>query len=207
MFKKTIALIALLVISFAPHAKAAEAEKPANVDLASLEKRLNGITTLRARFQQIDASGQKTTGRFYLSRPGKLRFEYDPPVNDFIVADGVFIYFYDSKMNEQSQTLISQSLADFILRKNLNLSGDIKVTKTTERNGLLFVSLAQANDPKAGNITLGLQLDPFLIRGWRIKDAANNITEILLTDIETGGRFDNSLFTFTKPKNAKAMNR
>jgi outer membrane lipoprotein-sorting protein len=207
MMPKTLALLALFFLCFALPASAAEKEKPVNVDLASLEKRLNSITTLRARFQQIDASGQKTTGRFYLSRPGKLRFEYDPPVDDFIVADGVFIYFYDSKMNEQSQTLISQSLADFILRKNLNLSGDIKVTQTTERNGLLFVSLAQANDLKAGTITLGLQLDPFLIRGWRIKDAANNVTEILLTDIETGGNFSNSLFTFTKPKNARAVNR
>lgn len=179
---------------------------PVNVDVKDLEKKLGSITTMRADFTQTDPSGKTTTGKFYLSRPGKLRFEYDPPVEDFIVADGVFIYFYDGTMKEQANTLISNSLADFILRKNLNLTGDLRMMGATESNGMLFVKLAQASDVNAGTITLGLQMNPFALRGWRIVDAQGGITEIKLDKVETGGALPSSLFAYRDPQSRK-LNR
>src|ERR1700722_14743297 len=71
---------------------------------------LNGIVTLQARFTQTSSDGKRATGTFLLKRPGRLRFEYDKPVTDFIVADGSLIYYYDWQMKRARGTKNSRSL-------------------------------------------------------------------------------------------------
>ncbi len=66
-----------------------------------------GLKTVKARFVQTAPDGGQTRGTFYLNRPGKLRFQYDPPLKDFVVADGLFIYFYDGELEQQSNAPIS----------------------------------------------------------------------------------------------------
>ena len=69
----------------------AERAAPVPQETAKIETYLRGISTLKARFVQTDNYGQQTAGDFYLSRPGKMRFQYDAPLTDFIVALGPFI--------------------------------------------------------------------------------------------------------------------
>jgi outer membrane lipoprotein-sorting protein len=82
-----------------------------NPDVKKAEAYLQGLKTAKADFVQISSLGSRLSGQFYLNRPGKLRFDYNE-VDDFIVADGVFVYFYDSQLGEQSNAPIGQTLAD-----------------------------------------------------------------------------------------------
>ena len=91
----------------------AASERPPSVVRA--ETYLRDLDTARARFLQTAQNGSQLAGTFYLNRPGKLRFDYDDPVEDFIVADGRFIYFYDSQLGEQTNAPIGQTLADFLV--------------------------------------------------------------------------------------------
>ncbi len=168
-------------------------------DIKNIESYLNGLTTARSKFVQIDPDGIRTTGTFYLNRPGKLRFEYDAPVNDFVVADGSFIYFYDAAVQEQSNAPIGQTLADFILRPNLNLSKDIIVTDIKRAAGLLQITLVQSADPDAGELSLGFTEDPLLLQKWRVVDPQGAITEISLSEMETGIDLKDSLFFYHNP--------
>lgn len=168
--------------------------------IAQAEAYLHNLKTGKARFLQTSSNGNQAIGTFYLSRPGKLRFEYDPPVKDFVVADGYFIYFYDGQLQEQSNAPIGQTMADFLLRPDLKLSGDVRVTAVKRAGDLIQISLVQASDPQAGSLTLGFTPEPFALKKWRITDAQGNITEVELFQLQTGINLTNSLFVYSDPK-------
>ncbi|PZP56318.1 MAG: outer membrane lipoprotein carrier protein LolA [Micavibrio aeruginosavorus] len=197
--KKIILTLALLLISAPAFADNA-------ADIAKAENYFKTLTTAKSRFVQTAPDGKQTRGNFYLSRPGKLRFEYDAPIKDFVVADGLFIYFYDDQLKQQSNAPISQTLADFLLRKNLKLSGDLKVTQIKRDGGLMQMTMVQAAEPNAGSLTLGFQETPNLqLKKWQVRDATGNITEIELFNVQTNMNLPSKLFVYLDP-NKKGYN-
>ncbi|MDB5492036.1 MAG: outer rane lipocarrier LolA family protein [Micavibrio sp.] len=167
---------------------------------------LNDLTTMKARFLLTSADGTQQIGTFYLDRPGRLRFEYDPPAKDFIVADGILIYFYDAQLKQQSNAPIGQTLADFLLRKNIKLSGDIKVDRVMRGGNLLQITVRQGKDPGAGSLTLGFTENPLQLKKWRVVDAQNQTVEVELFQMETGLALDSKLFVYHDPNPKKRIN-
>jgi outer membrane lipoprotein-sorting protein len=187
------------ILLFAPFsAKADDA-----ADIAKAVEYLNNLGTAQARFVQTAHNGAQLLGTFYLNRPGRLRFQYDPPIEDFVVADGTFIYFYDSELKEQSNAPIGQTLADFFLRDNITLDQDIIVKDVRRGGDLLQIELVQSTDPDAGSILLGFRENPFHLKKWRITDAQDLITEIELFYLKTDIELDKSLFTYVDPSHGQ----
>jgi len=196
-----IAITALALIIASP----LQAE-PSQSDIKKVEKYLQDLKSARARFVQTTHDGTQLVGTFYLQRPGKLKFEYDPPIEDFVVADGLFIYFYDAELGEQTNAPIGQTLADFFLRKDLKLEGDIKVTDIKRAGGFLQVQLSQAADPNAGSLMLGFKEEPFELNKWRVIDGQGLITEIELFYFKEGVKHASDLFVYKNPKPSKPYN-
>lgn len=196
---RLFAFLTLAFLAITP----AYATTNSSADIAKVEQYLNGIKTLKARFIQTANDGQQIAGHFMLKRPGRLRFEYDPPVTDFIVADGLLVYYYDGQLKEQSSVPISNSLADFFLRPKLKLSGDLTVSGIKREGGFLQVTLQQTKEPLEGSLTLAFSEEPFSLRRWRIVDAQGAITEIELFDTQTGITLENSLFKYYDPEHTK----
>src|SRR5690554_5782401 len=89
------AAIGLIALSAAPLTTVAQTAQgvaeltPGDQDtIQRVEDYLNSIKTLDARFQQVDSNNKRASGRIYIQKPGKLRFEYDPPTPVLIVANG-----------------------------------------------------------------------------------------------------------------------
>ncbi len=191
-----LCLLSSLSLAFTPAVAATSTP-----EIIKAEKYMQSMGTVKARFLQTTSSGPQLTGTFYLHRPGRLRFEYDPPLKDYIVADGTFIYFYDGDINEQRNALIGQTLADFILRPNISLTDEyINVERIMHVEDMLQITLLQTDDPHSGSITLGFEKEPFQLKKWRVVDAMGEITEIELFDIQTDMPLPRSLFTFIAPK-------
>ncbi len=170
-------------------------------EITRAESYFANLKTVQARFIQTAPDGKQLRGDFYLSRPGKLRFQYDAPSQDFVVADGLFIYFYDGELKQQSNAPISQTLADFLLRKDIALDDDLKVTRVMRGGGLLQMNVVQAAQPGAGSITLGFVETPsFQLKKWRVKDAQGMITEIELYDVQSGVKLNSDLFVYRDPE-------
>lgn len=168
----------------------------------AVEEYLGNITTMKARFVQTANDGTQMTGTLHLKRPGRLRIDYDPPSKDFIVADGALIYYYDSKMKQQSSAPISRSLADFFLRKDLTLSGDISVSDVKRENNTVQLTLTQTKNPLAGSLALMLSEKPLHLLAWRIVDAQGLVTEVRLTETEFDNPMNNSMFRYYDPARA-----
>ena len=174
----------------------------------SVETYLSAITTMKSRFIQTSQGGDQVAGTFYLKRPGRMRFQYDAPMTDFIVADGTFVYYYDGELKQQSSTLISQSLADFFLRKKLTLSGDLRVDGIRRDGEYLIINMVQAKDPMAGSLSLLLTENPMQLKKWRVVDAQGLITEVELFEIQSGISLDGDLFHYYDPtRTAPKMNK
>lgn len=177
-----------------------------NEAVRQIEDYFRDLKTAQARFLQTAPDGTQLIGTFYLSRPGRLRFQYDDPVKDFIVADGTFIYFYDSQMGEQTNAPIGQTLADFLLRDNIRLNGDLRIIDVGMKAGLLTMTIVQRDDPNAGSITLGFarhENAPLELKKWRVRDATGAVTEVELFKMQRDVSFQKGLFSYVDPKQGK----
>lgn len=177
------ALVAALLIPATAHAQARDPE------VVRAEKYLQGLTTAQADFIQSSSIGTRLSGQFYLDRPGKMRFDYNE-VKDFIVADGVFVYFSTTlQLGEQSNAPIGQTLADFLLREDLKMSGDLKVIKSYKKDGVVAITIVQTEDQGAGQVELFFTEVPYALSRWRVTDAQGEVTEVVLKNLKTGVKF------------------
>lgn len=174
----------------------------AATDIQKAETYLKNLGTLQANFIQKAHNGVRMSGTFYLNRPGKLRFNYNE-IDDFIVADGVFIYFYDSELGEQTNAPIGQTLADFLLRDDLSLTEDLTVTHIKRKGGFKQMTLNEKGDENAGSVTLFFTEAPYALQKWQVTDAVGLTTEILLQDMVRDLDLPATLFRYFKPKQDK----
>ncbi len=194
-----ITVLTLFALLAPLSASAKKGDEAWNQDIKIAEDYLRTLKTARARFVQTTHDGTQLVGTFYLQRPGKLKFEYDAPIEDFVVADGFFIYFYDSQLGEQTNAPIGQTLADFILRKDLKLRDDLTVKDIKRGADLIQIEIVQTADPNAGSLTLGFSEDPVALKKWRIVDGQGLITEVELFYLKTDVKHASSLFVYKDP--------
>ncbi|HEY0835190.1 MAG TPA: outer membrane lipoprotein carrier protein LolA [Azospirillum sp.] len=199
------AVVIGLAIAASAAPPAAAAPPPAQLSaedraaVAQAEQALNAVHTMQSKFIQVNPDGRQAAGTFYLSRPGRMRLEYDAPVKDFIVADGLFLFYWDSEMKQQSSTPIGSTLADFILRPDIKLSGDVTVTDVFRAPGVLEVTLVETKDPRKGSLTLVFEDRPLQLRKWRVLDAQGLTTEVALLNPRVGVPLPTDLFYFKAP--------
>jgi outer membrane lipoprotein-sorting protein len=198
----TLGLAALALGGLAGRAAPAlAAQPPAAVltsqdmaDLHRVEEYLNGIKSLRARFQQYSDNGGLVYGNIYLRRPGRLRVEYDPPVPVLVVADGTWASYYDSELDQLNQLPLGSTPAWFLLRDPVTLTDGITVTSIKRAPGALQIDMYQTKDPDAGLVKLILADDPLELRQWYIIDSTGKEIHIGLDQASIGAVLPNSLF-------------
>lgn len=169
-------------------------------DLARIEAYLNALTTLRARFLQIAQSGASAEGTAWIWRPGRMRFEYDPPEPLLLVADSGQFLMYDRELRAPTTLLVSQTPLGILLRREVRLSGDVTVTAIERTGPFLRVTMFRTSEPGEGRLTLVFNAEPLELRQWAVLDAQRRETRVTLSRIETGLRFPASLFQFNDPR-------
>lgn len=162
-----------------------------------VETYLNGVTTMKARFTQVTPNGAVASGTYYVRRPGRLRFEYDPPAELLVVADGLQVTMVDYKTRDFSQWPIGWTAASFLAAETIRLSGDITVSDVTTGSGDLRITLFQTKRPNEGKVELVLSDTPTpLLRGWTIVDGKGGRVQVGLQSVETGINLGNVSFRF-----------
>jgi len=169
-------------------------------EVQRIEQYLNSIQTLQARFLQTGSTGNVAPGTLSLQRPGRMRFEYDPPATILIVADGSQITMADFKDRSMSQWPIGWTSASFLAAKEVKLSGDLTVTGVTRNGTDLHVSLIQTKRPQEGRVEMVFADQPLLLKGWTIWDAKNVPVAVSLSNVQTGVTLSRDLFRFDESK-------
>lgn len=165
-----------------------------------VETYLNSIKTLRARFLQVAPTGEVSRGTVLISRPGKLRIEYDPPSPVLILTQGSYLMLFDKDLQSPSYTSLDDSLAGFLVRSKIRLSGDVQVRELERAKGVVRLSIVQTESPDAGILTLVFNDDPLQLRQWVIVDAQGGETRVSLENPQFNIKIDPSRFEFTLPE-------
>lgn len=169
-------------------------------DLGRVEAYLNGLGTLRARFLQLAWNGAAAEGTAWIWRPGRMRFEYDPPDPMLLIADAGQFLMYDRDLRAPTTLPVGTTPLGVLLRREVRMSGDITVTAVVREAGFLRVSLFRTREPAEGTLTLVFSTDPMQLRQWAVVDAQRRETRVTLSRIETGLRFPAGLFQFNDPR-------
>lgn len=169
-------------------------------DLARIEAYLNGLQTIRARFVQTAQNGAVAEGTAWIWRPGRMRFEYDPPEPLLLVADANQFMMYDREMRQPTTVPVGTTPLGVLLRPQIRLSGDVTITRIERPAGQIAVSLYRTESPGEGQLTLVFNAEPMELRAWRVVDAQARETRVALSGIQAGGRFEARLFQFNDPR-------
>jgi outer membrane lipoprotein-sorting protein len=155
----------------------------------------NGMSTLTGDFVQTGGDGRRLTGKLYLQRPGRIRFEYDAPATIEVVADGSSVAVRDSKLVTQDLYAISQTPLKFLLRDHIDLGQDIRIVGVSlEPEGARVLLEDKSTLGGTSKIALFFDKDVRTLQRWRIVDPQGFTTIIALSNLDTGRRVDPRLF-------------
>ncbi|MDR3520257.1 MAG: outer membrane lipoprotein carrier protein LolA [Acidocella sp.] len=199
---RRLVLSLLAGAAFAAPARFAWAAAPTAADQALIDQvqtYLNGLTALTANFLQVAADGSTRTGKAWLQRPGKMRFQYDPPDKQLLVAGFGLLVYHDPDLAQTTNIPLSSTPLGILLANNVVLSGDVTVTNIDREPGEVHITLIRTGKPQEGSLTLVFGTNPLELRQWVVMDAQQRQTRVSLYDVAPGGPFPDSLFTYQAP--------
>jgi outer membrane lipoprotein-sorting protein len=156
----------------------------------------NNITNLQGSFEQVDSNNKRSTGRFYVQRPGKIRFDYAPPSALRIIADGRFLAIEDSDLKTIEKYPIGSTPFKLLLSEAVDLGRDARVVGVESQEGTLAISLEDKSGDAAGTIRLTFESGPELqLKQWMITDAQGLTTRVTVNDVVSGRKVAADFFT------------
>ncbi len=168
------------------------------IPLTELSRYLNGLKTGQAAFTQINSDGTISTGVLSIKRPGRVRFEYNPPDNALVLAGGQQLAIFDGKSNTgPEQYPLKRTPLSIILARNVNLSQAKMVVAHTGDATSTTVRAQDPENPDYGSIDLIFTANPIELRKWVINDSSGGSTTVVLSDLKTGMHFGSAMFNIT----------
>lgn len=197
-FASLVFLIGVLAVTTgagqSPPPRPAEFSDADRADLDRISAYLNSIRTLRGDFVQIDPNGDLEQGRFYLQKPGRLRFEYQPPSSVLIISDGHTVSVANSKLKTVDRYPLSATPLDLILGDDVDLRHDSSVIAVLRQPGILMVEARTSRNRSKPNIVITFSESPLELRQWTVIDDQGLATTVALRNIESGVALDGTLF-------------
>jgi len=162
--------------------------------LARLLDYLNRIDTLKSRFVQVSSNGTYAEGDLYLDRPGRMRFEYDPPHPALLIANGITLLYYDRELQQATFLPLWETPLWFLIREKVDLEEGVALQKIERAAGVIRVTLTLSEDGEEGQVTLVFSDRPVALHSWEIEDAQGILTHVSLVNPQFGAAVDDSLF-------------
>ncbi|MDJ0627991.1 MAG: outer membrane lipoprotein carrier protein LolA [Rhodobacter sp.] len=189
--KRRTLFLAPILMALAMPSLAAE-----RLSLNQISSYLNGLRTVKGSFTQINDDGTIATGTIYIKRPGRVRFEYDPPEAALVMAGGGQVAIFDPKSNQPpEQYPLNRTPLNLILARNVNL-GRANMVVGHEFDGTATSVVAQdPENPDYGTIRLVFTGPPVELRQWVITGGDGTETTVILGDTQQGVQMAASLFS------------
>jgi outer membrane lipoprotein-sorting protein len=159
----------------------------------------NAITSLQGNFEQVDSNNKRTTGRFYVLRPGKLRFDYAPPSTLRVVSDGHFLAIEDSSLKTIEKYPLESTPFRLLLGEGVDLLRDARIVGAEGDDGSLAVTLEDKGGQAAGQIKLYFETEPEMkLKQWVIVDAQGLSTSVTINELAPGRKVAADFFNATE---------
>ena len=176
------------------------AAKPAlaqQLSLNEISAYLNSIDTAISPFTQVNDDGTLDTGKLYLRRPGRMRFEYNPPMDLLVMAGGGQVGIFDGKSNVKNAERypLKRTPLNLILEKNVNLARRNMVVGHDFDGTATVVTAQDPEHPEYGSLQLKFTANPLELRQWIVTDGQGSTTTVVLGQLEELGSLPPRLFS------------
>ena len=174
------------LLAFPGNARSADAAQ-------KLADHFSSVKTMTGEFIQFGPNGEQTGGKFFIDRPGKLRFNYEAPSSVRVIADGKAVVIGNRKLKTWDIYPLDKTPLKLLLSERIDLSGET-VRSVKEEPDLTTIVLG--NKSIFGDSTISLMFDPktFELRQWTIRDAQGKDTSVMIFNVQTGVKFAKNVF-------------
>jgi outer membrane lipoprotein-sorting protein len=159
---------------------------------------LSGIQTLVGDFVQVGPDGSRTEGQFYIQKPGKVRFEYNPPAKIDVIADGDSVVVRDRNLATQDLYPLSQTPLRFLLSDRIDLLKDTNLISVSADDVFVTIVIEDKN-ALVGTHRLMLMFGAkdFQLRQWTVTDPQGYDTTVAVYNLDTSKKPDPGMFKIT----------
>lgn len=198
---------ALAIIAAAPVMAQSTLSAEDQATLRQAQAYLNALTAAQGNFIETGPGGQQRTGKFWLQRPGKMRFEYTEPAGLLVVADGNNVKRYDPRLNVFRQVPLAATPLSTFLAREVRLDQGVRVDRVTRMaSGAFAITARDASKPNEGSVILAFAGSPLRLQEWSITDAQGSRTRIQLTSLQPASGLAASLFQLRDPTRRPSRN-
>ncbi len=171
----------------------------AQLSLNEISRYLNSIEMAVSEFTQVNDDGTLSTGKFYIRRPGRMRFEYDPPEKLLVMAGGGQVGIFDGKSNVKraERYPLRRTPLSLILERNVNLARRNMVVGHRFDGTATIVTAQDPEHPEYGNIQLKFTSGPVELRQWIVTDGQGAKTTVILGQLSKVNSLSSTLFNIT----------
>jgi len=156
---------------------------------------LQGVRSVRGRFVETGPRGQRSSGAFYLRRPGRMRFEYDAPSRLVLVADGTFVHRWDPRLETDQRVPMNQTPLSILLADQVSFgSRYIRVDRVSATSDGAQITVSDTRQNRRGSLTMVFGGSPYRLREWTVTDAQGGRTRVQLVTLQGASGLANSLF-------------
>lgn len=182
----------IIAAALALYAGAVQAQ---SLTLSQISAYLNQMQTAQGSFTQINQDGSRATGQIYIKRPGRIRFEYNPPAESLVLASAGTVAIFDPRSNTgPEQYPLSRTPLSIILRANVDLESENMVRSILSDGETTTVTAQDPENPQYGSIQLVFTANPIALRQWVVTDDLGGQTTTVLNDLEVGTPISSVLF-------------
>ena len=178
------------------------------ISLNALSSYLDGLRHVEAKFTQINADGSLSTGALYIKRPGRIRFEYDPPNDALVLASQGQLAIFDPKGNDVPESYpLSKTPLSIILADTINLSGERMVRGHKFDGTSTTLTVQDPEYPERGLLALVFTGPSPQLRQWVIEGQNGEQTTIVLNDVATDMSLNDNLFNVLLNQEKRRSNK
>jgi len=199
-------LSAIAAVSALPASAQSSLSAEDRAALQQAQAYLQNMTSAQGQF--VETSGpQRRTGRFWIQRPGKMRFEYTNPAGLLVVSDGSNVKRYDPRLENFEQVPLSRTPLSTFLARNVRLDQGVRIDRVTRMpSGAFAITARDSQNPNQGQVILAFAGNPMRLQEWTITDASGARTRTQLTSLTPATGLAASLFQLRDPTRRPSRN-
>jgi outer membrane lipoprotein-sorting protein len=169
---------------------------------------LSSVQTMVGNFVQIGPDGSRTQGTFYLQKPGKVRFEYNPPSPIELIADGSSVVVRDRNLATQDLYPLSQTPLRYLLAEHIDLLRDTDLVSVSADDTFITVVIEE-KQLVVGTSRLMMMFDAkdLTLKQWTVTDPQGLDTTVAVYNLDTTKKPDPNLFVINYTRNPGASNQ
>ncbi|ESW91039.1 membrane protein [Mesorhizobium sp. LSJC268A00] len=183
-----------VVSAVAINAELSTAALAAPVEAKTIADHFSSVKSMSGDFVQSGPRAERTKGKFFLQRPGKIRFNYAGQSGVSVIADGKSLVVYNKKLKTSRLYALSKTPLKLLLDNQVNFSGN-RLKSIKDDGAQVIIRLADKSAFGNSNITMVFDRESLDLRRWTLTDERGLTSTVTISNVKQGVRAPAGTFT------------